>query len=198
MERLNKKTLSFPAMRITRVLATLGTVLVLAACGKGDGGGGGGAVTPIPPSSCGSCTGITSPQLLTTVSMEAASRVMAFTNMQIFGDAGYFTPTATGNYYNTYRGPIGMSGTLVVTTTAYDTYGGGCVIPAGTYYVQSNSQGVMDMGMLQVQSLISTSGAIEFAIQGMLHNQGTRLYSQIVITRVNGVQCSGMFGDSFN
>lgn len=200
MERLNNKTLSFPALRFARVAATLAMVFALVACGK-DGGGGGAPVAPIPPHGCVTCTGITSPVILTTFNTQSFPNPdMIFQGMQIFGDATLASPYNSGNAANSYSGPIAVQGTLVVTTNLVDPYSP-CVIPAGTYYVQSNGVGQMSLGTLQIPSMITTSGAIEFMVDGMLYNAGQSFYGEIGVRRVNGMQCSadfyGVFGSDY-
>jgi hypothetical protein len=215
MEGLNKKTLSFPALRFTSFLATLATILattVLVACGN-DGGG---AAPPPPvvvnPNGCVTCNGITSPVVLTTFQAQAADGSMALTNMQLFVQSTNVVPNASGNNYNWYQGPIALQGNLEVRQTVLDVMPGtgmpltSCAIPAGTYYVQSNGPGQMGyMGTdIMVPSLITTSGAIELSIEAPaqggygLTNQGRGFYGVVGVRRVNGVQCSPQFFGVFS
>ncbi|WP_413568121.1 hypothetical protein ACLWBD_10315 [Bdellovibrio sp. HCB117] len=201
MERLNKKTLSFPAMVFTKALAALGIVLTLAACGKGDSGG----TTPIVGiNGCQNCGGITAPTVITTFSSQASTNAFTLSNMQVYAQAGLIQPNASGYNYKWYNGPIAMQGTLTVPTTFYDTTNSGCVVPAGTYYLQTYSVGQLgNLGAnVSVPALLTTAGNIELKIEstgvagGGFVDEGRKLYAKVTIVRANGYVCSAMFADT--
>ncbi|KHD89583.1 MAG: hypothetical protein OM95_02285 [Bdellovibrio sp. ArHS] len=202
MERLNKKTLSFPAMVFTRALATLGVVLTLAACGKDNGGGSAPIVVGI--NGCQNCGAITAPTVLTTFNSQAASGAFALTNMQVYAQAGLIQPNASGYNYKWYNGPIAIQGQLTVPTAFHDTTNSGCVVPAGTYYLQTYSVGQLgNLGAdVLVPSLMTTTGNIELKIEsagvagGGFVDEGRKLYAKVSIVRANGYVCSALFADS--
>lgn len=212
MERLKVNSLSFPALHFARIAATLATVIALVACGNDGGGGGGAPVTPIPPSGCYSCNGITSPAVLTTFTTQSADGMMILRDMQLFVQSTQVMPNASGNNWNWYQGPIALQGTMEVRQPMMDVMPGTgmplsqCMIPPGTYFMQSNGAGQMGMmgSDLRVQSLISTSASIELSIEapsqmGMgLTNQGRGLYGVVSVRRVNGIQCSPQFFGTFS
>lgn len=212
MERLNVDILSFPALHFARIAATLATVLALVACGNDGGGGSAPVVPPVSPNGCVTCNGITSPVVLTSFQTQSADGAMVFKDMQVFVESTQVAPNASGNNYNWYQGPIAIQGTLEVRQPVTDVVLGTgmplsqCTIAPGTYYVQSNGPGQMGfMGSdMMIQSLVSTSGAIELSLeapsqQGMgLTNQGQGFYGMIGVRSVNGVACSSQFYGVFS
>jgi hypothetical protein len=207
MEKLNLKTLSFPALQFGRVLATLGMVFAMVACGGGGGGGGAAVpVTPVYPNGCMACSGITSPVVLTTFNAQVADSTLSLTNIQVFGQ------NQGGSSYGFSGGPIALQGTMEVRQAIYDVYSGGyygynynygysptntisqCVLTPGTYYIQTSSVGQMDgYGSIYPSAVIATSGSIELSIEGMLYQNNSRLYGMVRVLRVNGVSCSSSF-----
>nr|WP_295904741.1 hypothetical protein [uncultured Bdellovibrio sp.] len=208
MERLNYKTLSFPAKYILRAFAALGMVLALAACNNG-GGGGGAVVPPIYGSGCTNCAGsIPTPVVLTTFQMQSANGNITFSNMQLVGQSTRITSNASGNNYRNYEGPIAMQGQMVVARQEIDPYNPSCVIQPGTYALQTYSVGQMGFagGDIVVPTLLTTTGSIEMRVDspdpmmagGLLTSSGQRLYAKVTVLRVNGYNCSQTFYGIFN
>lgn len=211
MERLNKKTLSFPAMSFTRAFAALGMVLALAACGKGGGGGGNNGNVGWNCAN-GSCGGISNPSLLATFSGSSSTGAFQLQNMQLLAQAGVSNIPAS-EYYKSYSGPVALGqGQLVVPQQFFDTGSGfgwyngtGCVVPAGTYNVQNRNAGSLGIYGQDLQlDLITTSHNIVIRIEapaslGMgLMTGGTKLYGAVKILSVNGMACSQTFYDTVN
>jgi hypothetical protein len=208
MERLNKETLSFPALRIARVIATLGMVFALVACGD-KGGGGAVAPTPVYPNGCMTCSGITNPVVLTSFSMQSSDgsswygggqASMIFQNMQIFGQSSNYASATS------YQGPIAVQGTLVVTKPVADVDGygrqiTGCILQPGTYYVQSNGSAQMGgYGQFQIPSMVSTSLTMELIIDAASNGGGLVGQSALAIVQIrsiSGIQCSSNFYGQF-
>lgn len=200
MEKLNMKTLSFPAKRLTQALAMLGTVLVLAACGDKGGGGGGGTVV-VPPSGCITCGGITSPIILTTIESGNFDDSVVFRDVQVFGESSLIYPNGPyGVIWKDYVGPVAIQGTLDVRGTFTDS-SAACVVPAGIYTVQSNSAGqiLARLGSgFSVPSVVTVAGpvSLELSIQspggyGLYSLSGrVRANSYVSVIRANGVQCA--------
>nr|BFD59908.1 hypothetical protein CKG001_20150 [Bdellovibrio sp. CKG001]BFD63315.1 hypothetical protein BdHM001_19960 [Bdellovibrio sp. HM001]BFD67171.1 hypothetical protein HAGR004_21930 [Bdellovibrio sp. HAGR004] len=217
MERLNKKTLSFPAMSFTRAFAALGMVLALAACGKGGGGGGTNANVGwnCLQQSCGS---INQPVVLTTFTSQAADSSIVLQNMQMVAQSGLISNTSTGSPYKWYSGPIAVQGQMVVSRAIYDyqpysqTLASNCTIAAGTYSLQTRTVGYMgsqgqvggysDGQNILVPDLITTNGSIVMRIEAPspmgLISGGSRLWGVVRIVSVNGVTCSNNFYGEFN
>ncbi|AHZ84834.1 hypothetical protein [Bdellovibrio bacteriovorus] len=206
MEGLNNKTLSFPAKMFTRAFAALGMVLALAACGKG---GGGGTNTNVGLNCLSqACGNITAPVVLTTFQSQSSTSnpEIILQNMQIIVSANLIQQNASGNNYNNYQGPIAIQGQMVVTKQMLDvdTITGAqltpCVLPAGTYNLQTLTTGTMGLagGDVNVPAMLSNVGNIEVKIEnGQLFTSGTRLFAKVSVTRVNGYACSGRFFGSF-
>ncbi|WII71642.1 hypothetical protein QJS83_14330 [Bdellovibrio sp. 22V] len=208
METLKKKNLSFPAKTFTRVLAALGIMLALAACQKDSGGS---PVIGVGINNCANCVGvIPQPVVLTTYQSKSTDGNVVFQNMQILVQSTGIQPNATGNTWKYYRGPIYVQGTMVVTTPQYDYYPGtnypitGCVIPAGTYQVQSTTVGQMDYDGVNIvlPSLVTVGGGITMSVEAPypmgLVESGSRLYAAVKVTSVNGIACSSNFFGTFN
>lgn len=204
METLNKKTLSFSARIFTQVFAALGIMLTLTACGK-SGGNGTQVVPPVYGNGCTNCGTIANPALLTTFSAQSADGNISLVNMQVYAQASGITPVASGNNYKGYSGPIATQGQMVVKAPQYDyvpytnQLATACVIPAGTYSLQTVSVGQMgyDGQNVYFPSLITTAGAIELKVEapspmGFL-NSGASLWAKVSVVRVNGVVCSASF-----
>lgn len=219
MERLNNKTLSFPAKMFTRVFAALGVVMALAACGN-KGGGGGGVVAPVVPvygNGCVNCGAITQPVLLTTFQSEATdfsgSSVVSLQNMQVYVQGSNLTTSASGNNYNWYSGPITVQGQLHVKKQLndYDPSNpnvqlSSCVIPVGVYTVQTSQVGQMTNPNrngtdITFPSVVATNASIELKIEAPspmgFTNSGSRMWAKVSVVRVNGVQCSSQFYGEF-
>lgn len=217
MERLNKKTLSFPAKIYTKVFAALGMVLAVAGCGDKGGSASVPVVPPIYGSGCATCSGVMpQPVLLTTFQSEATdfygNAVVVLKNMQVIVQSTGIQQNASGNNYNWYSGPIAVSGQLDVRKQLvdYDLNTGAqltsCVVPVGVYPIQTYSVGQMLNAShngtdISIPSLVSTVGNIELRVEapspmGFLEN-GTRLWATVSIVRVNGVTCSNQFHGEF-
>lgn len=208
MERLNKKTLSFPAKIFIQVFAALGMVLSLTACSKG--GSNGGVVGAVYGNGCQNCGGvIPSPLLLTTFKAQSFDGQVSLMNMQVYAQATGITAMASGNTYKGYQGPIAMQGQLVVTAPQYDylpgtmTLATACALPAGTFTVQTSAVGQMDYDGVNVYmpSLITAGGGIELKVEapspmGFL-DAGQTLWAKVSVVRVNGVLCSPEFFGTF-
>lgn len=207
MEGLNNKTLSFPAKMITRAFAALGIVLALAACGKGgDGGTNTNVGLNCLNQACGS---ITAPVVLTTFQSQSSmsNPEIMLQNMQIVVSANLIQQNASGNNYRWYQGPIAIQGQMVVAQQIVDVDPGTrvqltqCVLPAGTYNLQTLTTGTMGMsgGDVNVPAMLSNVGNIEVRIEnGLLTDNGQRLYGKVSVVRVNGYTCSSNFYGSFN
>lgn len=203
MERLNKNSLSFPARFFTQAFAALGLVVALVGCKGNDGGGY--APAPIYGNGCQNCTSISSPVLLTTFNSKSSDGKVALMNMQVYAQSTNITPMASGNNYKGYRGPIAAQGQLVVTEarTDVDPVTGraltACVLPAGTFPIQTYTVGSMEYDGLNVTfpALLTTVNAIEVSVEspspmGFLDG-GQTLWAKVAVTRINGVRCSENF-----
>lgn len=210
METLNKKNLSFPAKVFTQVFATLGLILTLAACGnKGGGNNNVPVVPPIYGGGCQNCAAsIPSPVLLTQFNTASADGNVSLVNMQMYAQSTGVTSMVSGNNYKGYSGPVAMQGTLVVKAPQYDyvpyttTPASACVLPAGTYTLQTIQVGQMGLeGVnLFMPKIISTLGGIELKIEaaspmGFLTSQS--LWATVTVERVNGISCSQHFKGDF-
>lgn len=206
MERLNKKTLSFPA--ITRAIAMLGFIFAVAACGDK---GGSNAPPPIYPNGCmPTCANINQPLTLTTFQAGTPDGTMVLTSIQLIGNASNVQQNGSGSLYNWYAGPIVMQGTMTISRSMQDSGWQGssqCFLSAGTYNIQTTTPGQMNLygGDIVMSSMIATgpSGTLELRVEaplntmtgGQLNSNGQRLYANIRVARVNGITCSqGFFG----
>lgn len=209
METLNKKTLSFPAKIFTQVVAALGIILTLTACGKSDGGNNTTVVAPIYGSGCNNCSAISSPTLLTTFQSQSADGNMSLVNMRVYAQSSGIKAVPSGNNYKSYSGPAAIQGQLVVRVAQYDYVphtsqaASNCVIPAGTYNVQTSAVGQLGYDGVDVYfpSLFTTVGGIELKIEapspmGFL-NSGQSLWAKVSVVRVNGIVCSASFYGDF-
>jgi hypothetical protein len=205
MERLNKKTLSFPR-KLIKTLAIFSMALTLSSCSKSDSSGN--LVTPYGDN-CANCAGsIPNPALMLTFRTTSLDGNISLENMQVFAQATNIGFLPSGNHYKSYSGPIAMRGTLVVKMAQYDYVPGtqqiatACVLPAGTYSVQTVAVGQIGYDGVDVllPSLAVTGGGIELRIEapspmGFLDG-GTSLWAKVSVVRANGVLCSpDFFGD---
>lgn len=206
MERLNKKTLSFPR-KVMMSLAALSMATIMSACAKSDSSGN--LVTPYGDS-CSNCAGsIPTPALLTTFRTTSLDGNISLENMQVFAQATGIGFLPSGNHYKSYAGPIAMRGTMVVKMAQYDYVPGtqqiatACVLPAGTYSVQTSAVGQIGYEGVDVlvPSLTVAGGAIEMRLEapspmGFLDG-GTSLWTKVSVVRANGVACSSSFFGDF-
>ncbi|MEN0057584.1 MAG: hypothetical protein AAGB31_02020 [Bdellovibrio sp.] len=212
MERLKIHTLSFPKKKMTKFFTGFviaGVLAFLAACNEG-GSSGSGATTYYPyGAGCVGCGNIANPVLLTTFSTQSADGNVALTNMQTYAQSTQVGYVASGNTYKAYEGPIAMQGQLVVRTSQADYMPGtnqkasNCVLPAGTYTLQTYTAGTMSYYGVNVMmpSLITSTGGIELKIEapspmGFLTG-GQQLWARVYVTRVNGYACSSNFFGEF-
>lgn len=199
METLNKNILSFPVKTAVKLIALMMLLTGLTACpGKGGGGNNGGNVV-IPP------YGVGNPILLATFEMQSQAIVyegwnvgtnqLRFTNMQIYGENNWNSQNIT---LNGYSGAVSLNGTFSLTHTSQ---AGNCIIPAGSYYVQSSSAGNITQGMNLNAALVSSSGpaTLEMTIEnGIFGGYGQRLDALVRVVRVNGISCPSDFYGGFN
>lgn len=197
METLNttKQTQGFATKVFTRVLASLGVVLALAACGNSSSNNTGGL------SGCVNCSSLTNAQAMATfqsTSIYSTQFPLQMTNMTLYGNnvtntiAG-FNGTTTTQSVDTYQGAIAVNGTMIIGAQIMDV-SGACIIPAGTYTVQTYSQGYMSGGDLQVQMLVN--GNIMMTLQqGMIANYNGSYWvsGALIINSVNNVQCNSFY-----
>jgi hypothetical protein len=113
--------------------------------------------------------------------------------------AGY---SNIGTNLNLYNGPVAFQGTMVVSTNWYDLYGSGCQVPPGTYTVDTVTPGTMgSAGMMSTVRVVANPGNIIMEINGGMIN-GSRLVALppggIHVAQANGINCSPIFGGSFN
>jgi hypothetical protein len=195
METLNKKTLSFPLKNIARAVGALTVMFLLAACP-----GNGNKVAAVNVFGCQDCAAIVSPVILSVVSSASPDQTIQFMNMNLYAEGSLVVPNASGNNYNNYRGPIALQGQMIVTRESIDPYSG-CVIFPGTYDLTTYSAGSMEYASsgIRMPLMITNTGGIEIRIDnGYLHQNGSRLYAQVSVTRVNGYACSPGFTNTCN
>ncbi|UYL07743.1 hypothetical protein B9G69_011865 [Bdellovibrio sp. SKB1291214] len=113
--------------------------------------------------------------------------------------AGY---SNLGTNLNLYNGPVAFQGTMVVGTNWYDLYGSGCQVPPGTYTVDTITTGTMGSGgLMSTVRVVANPGNIIMEINGGMIN-GNRLVALppggIHVAQANGINCSPVFGGSFN
>lgn len=213
METLNNKTLSFSAKILTRAILAFATVLSMTACGNGGGGGGTtlpylnpsglGTLGAVTLNNCPTCLStITSPRAIDMFSAKNGNGQASFNNVQVIVNNATFVPGVSSSY-NLYSGPVAVQGYFVASTTLIDPVANSCVIPPGTYVMQTSSVGQMLMGTMQIPELVSSTGNIRMRlVDGILYKdaatQTTRLFGSVYITSVNGVMCSNSFSDTFN
>ena len=181
METMKQSTQNdgFAAKVFTRVLATLGMVLTLAACGNSSSNNTGGL------SGCVNCTSLTNAQPMATYNSESSTLLnpgaygnsyfpLEMTNMTLYGN-GINTVTgfnngvsgvnsAYGLNVDTYQGAVAVNGTMVIGAQLYDS-SGICTIPAGNYTLQTYSQGYMSGGIIQTIQLVA-NGNIQMTLSG--------------------------------
>lgn len=202
METLNHKILSFSARLFTQALTTLIMVFAVSACGNKS------SANDYPPGvgimgGCiSNCQAMQSPQAVGVFNAKNGNGQANFANMQLIVNGVGFVPGAS-SVYNLYSGPVAFQGVFVAANTLMDPVGGGCVIPAGSYPVQTSSIGAMSMGSISTLEMISTVGNIRFRLnEGMLYKDGlsqaTRMFGSVSIVSVNGFPCSTAFNDTFN
>jgi len=207
METLNKKTLSFSARLFTRAIAALALVTSVAACGNN---GGGGVTGPqlgttgiVTLNNCATCTSSMGSTLAIDIFNARDARGIALLqNMQLIVSGYNFVPGVSSSY-NLYNGPMATQGTFVVTQTTFDPATGQCVIPAGSYVIQTAEVGQMfSPGLFRVPTLVSTTGNIVLEVrEGVLYKdmmtQSTRMYGSLFVKSVNGQVCTNAFSFSF-
>jgi hypothetical protein len=201
METLKKKNLSLPSQVFSRVIATLLIIVGMAACGNKDGGT---ANTPPPLvglNGCQNCGAITSPIAITTFNSESMYMTqwpVRMTNMQMFGEATRFQAGSTSSY-NLYDGPVAIQGTLEIQAPLYSN-NNACVIPAGSYPLQTYSVGSISRGNnLLVPDMVA--GGIRLKMIGasyvgggsMLVNESgaIRWKGTLEIVSFNNINCGG-------
>lgn len=214
-----QKITSFSSKLLIRAAGALTVALALVACGGSNGGGSTAPVNVLPPgygnlgpvtiTNCTSCNSIINPMaidMFDSVYIDFYGRERAsFTKMQVIVSGAGFTPGISSSY-NLYTGFVAFQGQMNVSTTLPDTMVGACILQPGVYYFQTMSAGSMAAaGIIQSPiELVSTSGNIRLRIAAgstlykSMTTQTTRLMSQVSITSVNGVPCSGNFYGSFN
>lgn len=203
MERLKFKTLSFPAMGFTRVLAALGIMLTLAACGS-NGGSGGTAYVGL--NGCTNCGALTTPVTLMTYNAQSAMGDVSLDGMTLYGNQASITNYAGSSPVYWYNGPIATQGTLTVRAPQRDQMGA-CYLAPGSYPVQTYSVGTMTSGaatfsQLTIPAIRATNADVELRIdienqgQGFIASSG-RLYARVTIVRVGSVACTNFYG-TFN
>lgn len=208
METLNKKTLSFSAKLFSQAVTALAMVTALAACGNnGSNNGPVGPQLGVPGNvniaNCASCAGsMINPQAVDVFNAKNFTGIASLQNMQLVVSGASFVPGSSASY-NLYRGPVAVQGTFTVNRTVSDPVSGFCVIPAGSYTVQSTEVGSLLMGRLMLPTLVSTTANIVLEIRhGVLYKdamtQRTRLYGNLYIKSVNGQMCSQYFSDLLN
>ncbi|MGZ3770573.1 MAG: hypothetical protein ACXVCP_13380 [Bdellovibrio sp.] len=207
MEILKNKKLSFPTRLYKHVVAVLGITLMLAACYNDSQN----VVPPIYGFGCQNCMGVMpSPVPLTYFQFKSTDGKILFTNMQMYVQAGGVQPNASGLNYKHYTGPVAVQGTMMLAEPKFDynpqtgQIASGCVVPAGTYNLQTQMVGQMRDGGVDIviPSIITTVGGIQLQIQALspmgFTDEGQRLWTNVRILRVNGLVCSQYFYGEFN
>ncbi|MDG0816238.1 hypothetical protein [Bdellovibrio svalbardensis] len=205
MENLNKKTLSFSARLFTHAVAALALVTSVAACGNngGDGNGGGVVGPQLGITGCSSCvTSMANPLSIDIFNAKNPSGIASLQGMQLIVNGANFVP-GTSSSYNLYSGPVAIQGNFILSQTVADPATGQCVIPAGTYGIQTADVGQMSLGTLRVPRLVSTTGNIVLELsEGVLYKdvatQATRLFGTLMIKSVNGQVCTNAFSAVLN
>jgi hypothetical protein len=210
-----QKITSFSSKLFIRAAGALTVALALVACGGSNGGGstapvnvlpvGYGSLGPVTITNCVNCNSIASPMAIDMFDAVSATGAASFTKMQVIVSGAGFTPGISSSY-NLYSGSVAFQGQMNVNSTLADSMVGACIIQPGIYYFQTVSAGSMaSAGTIQSPiELVSTAGNIRLriatgsALYKSMNTQATRLLSQVSITSVNGVQCSGNFYGSFN
>ncbi|MGZ3774423.1 MAG: hypothetical protein ACXVCY_11330 [Pseudobdellovibrionaceae bacterium] len=207
MGRLKKSILSFPKRFFLGTILIIGISVSLAACYNGSTN----YPAPLYGFGCQNCgAALASPIPLAVFQSAGTDGSVVLSNMQMYGQATAIRPNASGSNYKWYQGPIAVQGTLTVSKTQFDIFpdtgqrASSCVVPAGVYTLQTKMVGQMDLQGVNVMlpDLITTVGGIELKIEaaspmGFISN-GTRLWADVYIIRVNGVPCSANFFGEFN
>ena len=200
MEFFKIKTFSFPKEIFVRFVLAATMAFAFVACGD-DGG----SSVPVGygvgvMGACAGCQEINQyPMQVATFSAANVQGTVQLQNMQVFGNGmRYMSSGATpaNNPGNMYSGPVAIRGVFVANGPLVDQ-SGRCQLPPGSYQITSNSVGSMSMGVLELPDLILTPGNIRIQIvQGIMHQQATRLMGIIKIVQVNGMPCDPRFSDS--
>lgn len=197
METLNKSNTKGLVTKVfTRVLASLGVVLALAACGSSSGNSTGAL------SGCVNCSSMTNAQAMFTfqsVSTAGYQFPVSFTNMTMYGNnvsttiAG-FNGATTSVSPDTYSGVIAVQGTFTVSQQITDA-SGICTIPAGTYTVSTYSQGEYSGGEFIVQVLINGNILATMGSSSSPFIYGDNGYAagELYINSVNNVSCGAFY-----
>jgi hypothetical protein len=206
MEKHNYRELSFPKL-FMQLVAMLAISAFMAACQGNDGGGG--AVGTVYPYGNGfaNATQFGSVQSVNPMnSVSLALNVIVDNGATAYnnGYSGYGYPgySNIGTNLNQYSGPVAFQGTMTVGVNWYDLYGSGCQVAPGTYTVDTVTQGQMAYaGMMSTVRLVANPGNIILEVNGGMIN-GNRLVALppggIHVAQANGINCSPVFGGSFN
>ncbi|MNJ94775.1 hypothetical protein D3C87_124770 [compost metagenome] len=191
MEKLNKKTLSFPSQLFTKAVAALTIVLTLAACGNsGDGGSNYGGIVD-----CQNCSAVIANPIAITnfVSDGMAYPRISMQNMTLFGDVAFMRPNHS-TPYNGYNGPVAVQGTLVLHDPLQCP---GATVPAGSYALTTRAAGNMVNGSnLTVPEMIAGPLRIRMTYSGNLSslnpvNGVIRWTGALEVISMDGYQCYG-------
>ena len=210
-----QKITSFSSKLFIRAAGALTVAFALVACGGNNGGGSAAPVNVLPPgygnlgpvtiTNCTSCNSIINPMAIDMFDSVSATGAASFTKMQVIVSGAGFTPGISSSY-NLYTGSVAFQGQMNVSTTLADSMVGACILQPGVYYFQTIGAGSMAAaGTIQSPiELVSTAGNIRLRVAAgstlykSMSTQTTRLMSQVAITSVNGIPCSGNFYGSFN
>ncbi len=211
MDKLNLRKVSFPTL-IMQLVAMLAISAFMAACQGNDGGGG--PVGPVYATGYGFANAtqfgsVQSVNPMNSVSMAlnvivdngASAYNNGYNNGYGYG-YGYPGYSNIGTNLNQYTGPVAFQGTMTVGVNWYDLYGSGCQVAPGTYTVDTVTQGQMAYaGMMSTVRLVANPGNIIMEVNGGMIN-GSRLVALppggIHVAQANGINCSPVFGGSFN
>jgi hypothetical protein len=201
METLNKSNMKGLVTKVfTRVLASLGVVLALAACGSSSGNSTGAL------SGCVNCSSMTNAQAMFNFQSESwngysynTNFPVTFTNMTMYGNnvsttiAGFNGATTTVNA-DTYSGAIAVQGTFTVGQQISDA-SGICTIPAGTYTVTTYSQGQYSGGEFVVQVLINGNilATMGSSASPFIYGDNGYVAGELYINSVNNVTCGAFY-----
>ncbi|WP_413293546.1 hypothetical protein ACLSU7_00415 [Bdellovibrio sp. HCB185ZH] len=211
MDKLNLRKVSFPTL-IMQLIAMLAISAFMAACQGNDGGGGVAAgnvwangVGFVNAQQFGSVQSVNPMnQVSLALNVIVDNGATAYNGTYPNGYPGYGYPgySNIGTNLNQYSGPVAFQGTMTLTTNWYDLYGSGCQVPPGTYTVDTVTPGTMAYaGMMSTVRLVANPGNIIMEINGGMIN-GNRLVAippgGIHVAQANGINCSPVFGGSFN